>query len=336
SRARNFTYPRIMIPSGGTSGKLKFCVHSPDTLAASVQSLFRFHHEKPLSSINPLPVFHVSGWMPIMRACLTGGTVRLATWKDLEQGDYPRTVGNHCSLSLVPTQLARLVRTEAGLRFLHGFDSIYIGGAAPSPVLVNTIRTEKLPALFVYGSTETASMVIAGTRADSDSSGSLWGSPLPGVEAELSDEQELIVRSPSLFRGYFPEDSPVEAWPTGDIARRLSDGNLQVIGRKDYLINTGGEKVNPEEVEAALSDCLPGSDFAVGSESDLEWGQRVVALVGRNLSPEEMKSLFEKLSEKLAPYKIPKRILPVEHIPRTLSGKINRAEVRHLLSSPGS
>lgn len=324
---------RILIPSGGTTGRLKFCVHDLDTLSASVRSLYRYHHEKPLTGINPLPVFHVSGWMPVVRACLTGGRVRLVSWKLLETGNFPGPAGEHCALSLVPAQLARLAGSEAGLGFLHGLDAIYLGGAAPSAALVNRIRTEKLPVLFVYGSTETASMVLAGTRAESNASGSIWGSPLPGVEVELTEEREMVIRTPSLFRGYYPEDNQIAAWASGDIGRQVSEGNIQVEGRKDFLINSGGEKVNPEEVEAAFCEVFPEIGFAVGGVPHEVWGQELVALVDRELSAEEREDVRRKLSGRLAPYKIPKRFVPVAGIPRSPAGKINRNEVNRRLSA---
>ena len=137
-----------MIPSGGTSGGVRFCIHTKDTLSAAVDSLFRYHHGKPLCSLNPLPVYHVSGLMPVVRACLTGGCVRMVEWKDLKRGEFSDFPLEPCSLSLVPAQVARLAQSSDGLRFLHGLDTLYIGGAATPPNLLNFIRSEKTAGTF--------------------------------------------------------------------------------------------------------------------------------------------------------------------------------------------
>lgn len=331
SRTSVFRDARIMIPSGGTSGKIRFCVHTLNTLSAAVGSLFQFHGRKPLNSVSPLPVFHVSGLMPVLRACLTGGMVHLAHWKAIEAGAFPSLPGNPSSISLVPTQLARLVRIRGGLQFLHGFDSIYIGGGKTPPGLVNTIRGEKLPVLFVYGMTETAAMVVAGTRASTDGAGNIWGRALPGVSTHLSSDQEISIKTKSLFHGYYPEDSELNEYLTGDIGRWVTGELLQIMGRKDLLINFGGEKINPEEIESVLSDCLGRADLAVSSIPDEEWGELLVAVFETELPSDEIEMLKSTLATTLAPHKIPKRFITGTAIPRSAFGKVNRAELRRCL-----
>lgn len=323
--------PLIMIPSGGTSGKTRFCVHTVDTLSAAVENLWSYHEGRSLSSISVLGVFHVSGLMPVVRACLTGGCVHLAKWKDLVAGSYPSIPHGYSIVSLVPTQLSQLIQTDAGLQFLHGLDAIYVGGAAATPALVNAIRTEKLPVLFVYGMTETAAMVVVGTRADTDSAGAVWGKPLPGVRIEISDDQQIMVGTNSLYQGYFPTVEKKVQHVTGDIGQWTFDGQLQVLGRKDFLINSGGEKVNPMEVEQLIADYVPGKGVAVSSRPSETWGEALVAVVEAELSNDQKDDLFSYLSQRLAPYKIPKAILTGIPIPRSSVGKINRAQLKDLI-----
>lgn len=331
AQAFRFEAARIMIPSGGTSGRIRFCVHTLETLSAAVASLSKFHGGKKLNGINTLPVFHVSGLMPVVRACLTGGLVRMVEWKALEAGDFPAALDEVCSISLVPTQLARLIGVESGIRFLHGMDTIYLGGGAASPDLVRFIRTEKLPVLFVYGMTETAAMVVVGSRGDSNSAGQLWGRPLPGVSLELAEAGEINVETEALFRGYFPDDSHKENYATGDLGKMTLDGQLQVLGRQDFIINSGGEKVRPEEVEAALADCLPDQTMAVTGRLSEEWGEELVAVLENPLSDKVVRDAVEDLTQKLAPHKIPKDFVVVEKIPRTGLGKVDRVALKKLL-----
>ena len=330
-QAESFEAARVMIPSGGSSGTLRFCVHSLDTLSAAVESLFEHHGKRPLNSMDTLPIFHVSGLMPVWRAALTGGVVRLVSWKELEQGDFPKLPGFPCSLSLVPTQLFRLLKTDGGLSFLHRMDTIYLGGAGTPPGLVQYIRGEKLPVEFVYGMTETAAMVVYGTRGDSDESGAVWGQALPGVLISLNEEQEIVIQSKSLFRGYFPEDAEQIQFRTGDLGRWVTDELMEVIGRKDFLINSGGEKVNPEEVEACLASLLPGVGVAVGSKPNDSWGELVVALIESELSKEQLTEITQKLASLLAPFKLPKEFLTGVEVPRSALGKVNRLALRQWL-----
>ncbi len=323
--------PLIMIPSGGTSGNIRFCVHTVDTLSAAVESLWAYHNGRSLSSISVLGVFHVSGLMPVVRACLTGGCVHLAKWKELLAGSYPSIPHGHSSISLVPTQVSELVQSDAGLQFLHGLDAIYVGGAAATPALVNAIRTEKLPVLFVYGMTETAAMVVVGTRADTDSLGAVWGKPLPGVSIEISGDQEITIRTKSLYNGYFPSVHNTVEHATGDIGQWTFDGQLQVLGRRDFLINSGGEKVNPLEVEQLIADYLPGEGVAVSSRPSETWGEAVVVVVEEELSSDHKDRLLSFLGGRLAPYKIPKAILTGIPIPRSSVGKINRAQLKDMI-----
>ena len=174
-------------------------------------------------------------------------------------------------------------------------------------------------------------MAVAGTRGDSDSLGNIWGMPLPGVTVSLSGGQEILLGTPALFRGYFPDETGGDTFATGDLGRWKEDGQLQVLGRKDFVINTGGEKVNPEEVEAALVECFPQCSLAVSSRPDARWGEQVVAVFETDLSVETVSGLQELMVDRLAPYKVPKLVLTGKVIPRTAMGKVNRAQLKSMI-----
>ena len=314
SSAQRYDEARVMIPSGGTSGVVRFCVHSLDTLASAVNALYLHQFKKALNSFATLPMFHVSGLMPVWRALLTGGRVQLTGWKNLDGDTSPEKPGHPCSISLVPTQLFHLVQSSSGLSFLHSLDVIFLGGGRTPPALVQLIRYEKLPVEFVYGMTETAAMVVYGTRGDTDESGAVWGQALPGVEITLSENGEIIVRSESLFRGYYPEDRVRRDHSTGDLGRWVTKDLLEVLGRKDFIINSGGEKVNPEEVESLMDFLVKGGSAVVGLP-DEKWGQKVVAVVEQDMTKEEIRQLVGRLSQQLASYKVPARVLTGFPIP---------------------
>jgi O-succinylbenzoic acid--CoA ligase len=159
--------------------------------------------------------------------------------------------------------------------------------------------------------------------------------PLPGVDV-ASLNGELCVRTPTLFRSYrqSPRPSVVgpdghDNWfPTGDAAD-VREGRVHVLGRLGFVINTGGEKLWPEDLETVLSSISGVSDVAVTAADDPEWGQRVIALVvsdGKNHD----KEIRATAAEHLGPWAKPKEIRYVVAIPRTSNGKIRRDDLANL------
>jgi o-succinylbenzoate---CoA ligase len=159
------------------------------------------------------------------------------------------------------------------------------------------------------------------------------GIPLPGVEFMALDG-ELCVRTPTLFRSYRNAPRPEvlgsdgRSWfPTGD-AGEIVDGRIRVSGRLGFVINTGGEKVWPEDLEAALASVEGVRDVAVTGVDDPEWGQRVVALVVSDEALDD--ELRDVAGKRLGPWAKPKEIRYVVAIPRTGNGKIRRADLVNL------
>jgi O-succinylbenzoic acid--CoA ligase len=161
------------------------------------------------------------------------------------------------------------------------------------------------------------------------------GVALRGVDV-ASVDGELCVRTPTLFRSYRASPRPRVAgpdgrddwFPTGD-AGTVVDGRVSVRGRIGFVINTGGEKIWPEELEAALSTLPQVADIAVTGVPDAEWGQRVVALVVSSGSHHDAE-IRATAEERIGPWAKPKEIRYVTAIPRTSNGKIRRGELEHL------
>ena len=149
--------------------------------------------------------------------------------------------------------------------------------------------------------------------------------------AIIFPEGLISIKTKSLFHGYYPEDSELKEYLTGDIGRWVTGELLQIMGRKDLLINFGGEKINPKEIESVLSDCLGRADLAVSSIPDEEWGELLVAVFETELPSDEIEMLQSTLATTLAPHKIPKRFITGTAIPRSVLGKVNRAELRRCL-----
>ncbi len=251
-----------------------------------------------------LPANHIGGLAVLLRAMLADATL---LWS--KDGDIARasTLGA-THVSLVRRQLAR--------SDVSGYYRVLLGGARPPHELPDNVVT-------TWGMTETGSGVVYD------------GYPLAGVEVVAVDGQ-LCVRTPTLFRSYRHAPRPTisgpdgrDDWfPTGD-AGEVADGRVRVHGRIRFVINTGGEKLWPEDLEAVLSTLEEIRDVAVTAVDDPEWGERVVALVVA-----DVENLDDKIravaNERLGPWAKPKEIRYVVAIPRTANGKIRRSVLANL------
>ncbi|MGH2803211.1 MAG: AMP-binding enzyme, partial [Thermoleophilaceae bacterium] len=210
--------------------------------------------------------------------------------------------------SLVPTMLVRL--REAGLREAAGLRAIALGGGPIPAGLLAWAAEAGIPVVPVYGMTETCSQVAAGSP----------GRPLRGVELDVASSGEILVRGPMVAPGALGADGWLR---TGDLGRLDGDGLLHVEGRLKELIVTGGENVAPLEVEQALLAHPAVADAGVAGGPDPEWGEAIEAYVVLRgaADPDELRAWCR---DRLAPHKVPKRIEPVEALPRNEAGKLLR------------
>lgn len=295
----------ICIPTGGTTGGMKLATHNWSSLSAAVAGLQDFLGGGSIHAACQLPLFHVSGLMQLVRACLTGGRIHF--------GD---TVAAGDCLSLVPTQLQRALRSEAGLRQLRRARAIFVGGAAlPAPV-ADQARAHRLPVIPIYGMTETAAMVAAVPTEAFLADPQAGAVPLGAARFAIEADGQIRVWTPALFLGYQggPRIDHARGHLTGDQGRLDPAGRLHVHGRLDRLINTGGEKVDPREVEAALLRIKGIREAQVIGQPDPEWGQRVVAHYTGQPQP-ALGDWAAQLKASLAPHKIPKKLIQVEVLP---------------------
>jgi O-succinylbenzoic acid--CoA ligase len=319
----------LMVPSGGASGGLKFARHDSHTIAAAVQGFCRHFGLERVNSVCVLPLHHVSGFMAWMRSALTGGTFLPWDWKEVESGRYPGDLPSDCCISLVPTQLQRLIRVPEAVDWLRRFRIVFVGGAPAWEGLLDEAAALRLPLSPGYGATESAAMAAA-LRPEEFLRGMRGcGSPLPHARIDLVDGGIVRISGESLYRGYHPQYREDRAWTTGDIGAFDANGSLVILGRSDDVIVTGGKKVSPAEVEAALLASGEFEDVAVVGLPDAEWGQVVVACHPARARAPRTERLASALSG-LAPYKRPKCYRAISPWPRNAQGKVNRAELRIL------
>jgi O-succinylbenzoic acid--CoA ligase len=307
----------LVIHTSGTGGfpkLVQFERHAIEAaVAASALALEATPHDRWLSC---LPLAHVGGLLVLLRGVLLGAPVTVHERFDV---DAFAAVRDAVMASIVPTMLIRLLDADVDLA---RYRTILVGGAHLEPDL----RERAIDANVVetYGLTESCGGVVYD------------GQPLPGVEVRLDADGGIELRGPTLMLGYRfdPEATRVaftdDGWlRPGDVGELDDEGRLRVLGRVDDLINSGGEKVWPTEVETALGSHPKVGDVAVAGREDREWGQRVVAwVVPRDPSdPPTLQDLRDHVSTNLARHKAPRELVLVPRIPRTPGGKLRRREL---------
>lgn len=328
---------KILIPTGGTGGRLRFAIHSWDSLTAAVQGLAQAI-EGPLSAVAPLPLHHVSGLMPGLRAFLTGGTIYSPTSKSFEAGDgWAQLPG--ALLSLVPTQLERLLKNQAGIQALQQARRIFLGGGSTRETLLQTAKNHALPISLTYGMTETGAMIALSDAHAFLKGNKPHGKALPHACILIGDETatslkkqgegRLWIEAPSLFQGYFP-DKPMtqEPYLTGDTGSMNENGELSDIKRADRIIISGGEKIDPSFIETTLLKTGLFQEVHVMGESCPEWGTSLVAYgVWNGPETPDVAHLKALLKENLSRAYLPKRWFFLNALPRKENGKL---DVQHL------
>lgn len=302
----------VVIATSGTTGEPKGVVHSHASVSAASMITARATSTTQHSTwVACLPLVHVGGFSVITRSLHAGAGLRVLDGFDREEVDAsPDSGATH--VSLVPTVLGRIDTSR--------WELILLGGSA--------IPEDRPPnSLATYGLTET----FGGAVYD--------GLPLPGVEVRTTHDDHIEIRSPTLFSGYRscgspPADKPMTSdgyLRTGDIGSiDPATGLLAVHGRADDLIITGGVKVWPEPVERLLVDHPRVADCAVIGLDDPEWGQQVTAVVVPTM-PDRVPTLDDLrgvVKDHLPPAHAPRRMIIVDRLARTVSGKIRRNDVR--------
>jgi O-succinylbenzoic acid--CoA ligase len=330
----------LCVPTGGSGGGMRFARHDERTLGAAVAGFCAHTGVGRVNAIGVLPLHHVSGLMAAVRCRATGGHHLPWSWPQLAVGEVPALAAGDWFLSLVPTQLQRLLDAPKTVDWLRRFHTIFIGGGPAWPVLMERAAEAKLPLAFSYGLTETAAMVTAQGAGDFAGGDCSSGRPLPHAGVEVVDEASgqpapagatgiVRITGESVFRGYYPGHGAGRSFTTGDLGRFDASGALHIFGRRDAVIITGGKKVHPAAVESALRATGLFPDVAVIGLPDAEWGEVVVACYPAD---GEGTRRLPDLPE-LAAYQSPKRLLAVADWPRNAQGKVNRPALRAAVSA---
>lgn len=323
----------LMVPSGGTSGRVKFARHDEETIAAAVRGFCGHFEIERVNAVGVLPLYHVSGFMAWMRCVLTGGTFRAWDWKRLDAGERPEVESDDWVLSLVPTQLQRLLANTDAVAWLRRFAIVFVGGGPVWPELADAAAGAGVRVSLSYGMTETAAMVTAVRPEEFLAGDRSSGRALPHARVTVNGEGLVRIEGESVFRGYYPARTEEQVFVTDDLGES-DGGRLRVLGRRDAVIISGGKKIDPAAVEAVLRGSGEFEDVAVIGLPDREWGEAVVACYPASASNRvpAWERVEAAMARGLAAHQRPKRFVAVRAWPRNEQGKVNRAALRALVA----
>lgn len=283
---------------------------------------------------------HIGGLSLILRAVMTGASVRL--WPSFDAGAVARSIlaGDVTHLAIVPTMLRRILARLRGRPLPESLRCVLVGGAAAPRALLDEAWNAGLPVATTWGMTETASQIATAPPAQARRHPGTAGLPLRGVEVRPGPGGTLMVRGPTLASvvitapGAAPEPLPTDprGWfATRDLGRVDEDGLVWIEGRAGAIIVSGGLNVGPGEVERVI-ETLPGvREAVVLGLPDEEWGEIVAAVVEADPATVTAADVDRHCRERLARGRRPTRVLVVDALPRTWTGKVIRSRVRELL-----
>jgi malonyl-CoA/methylmalonyl-CoA synthetase len=346
--ARAPSDPAAILYTSGTTGRSKGAVLTHGNLVSNARTLgdcWRFVPADVL--LHALPIFHIHGLFVAINTVLAA-RASLILLPRFDTALVLAALPRASVMMGVPTFYTRLLQDPGLGRAVAAHMRLFVCGSAP--LLAETHRQWRERTghsiLERYGMSETgmnASNPYAGERVP----GSV-GPALPGVELRIADaatgapvaagEPGVIeVRGPNVFAGYWrqPDKTRAEFRPdgffiTGDVGRIDERGYLWIVGRAKDLIISGGYNVYPKEVEEAIDAIAGVEESAVVGLPHADFGEGVTALVvaPRRAAALDETAVLAALRTRLAAYKLPKRVLFVDELPRNAMGKVQKSELR--------
>ncbi len=316
---RDAAAPLTRVLSSGTSGTPKAVDLTASNHAwSAIASGLNLGVERDDVWLCCMPLNHVGGLTILLRSAIYGTGALVHDGFDVDRVAAALEKGRATIVSLVSTQLVRLL--DAGAAIDSPRLLLLGGGPVPADLLEEALGRGAV-VVQTYGLTEACSQVCTLAPGEARERAGSAGRPLPGVQVAVAAD-EILVRGPTIA----PQAVGADGWlHTGDLGRLDDEGYLWVEGRRGDLIVSGGENVRPQRVEDALRTHPGVIDVAVVGRDDREWGQMVVAIVvpGEG-APPPPGELIDHARTHLARHEVPKRVEYADELPRTASGKLLR------------
>ena len=330
----------LTIGTSGSTGRPKLAMLTGAALRASAEAT----HQRLGGQgqwLLALPAHHIAGIQVLVRSVvadtapicmnLTGGFTPAA----FARATAEISSSARAYTALVPTQLVRLLASADGCQALTRFAAVLLGGSAAPASLLARAKGFGVRVVTTYGMSETAGGCVYDGQA------------LEVSRLRLEDDGRIRLGGATLARGYlgepelsaesFIQDVEGTDWFRTDDVGHIQEGALVVDGRIDDLINTGGLKVVPRVVEAALVQLDTIAEAIVVGSTDPEWGQVVSAavIVAQGSSPPSLEQVRDQLRGILPDHELPRRLATLAELPLRGPGKPDRAAVRRLFDHSG-
>lgn len=300
--------PTVWVHTSGSTGTPKPLQVEKERMKASARLTCQFLGLKEGdSALLCMPLKYIAGKMVVVRSLVAGlKLIPVAPCghplKDLKEAPV--------FAAMIPMQVYNSLQVPEEKQLLKDIKHLIIGGGAIDSMLAKELKEFPNQVWSTYGMTETLSHIalrrVNGTEA------SEWYTPFDSVRIRLSEEETLVIHAPNVCH---------EVLITNDIAEINEEGKFRILGRKDNTINSGGVKIQIEQVEAMLKEHLSIS-FQITAAPDTKFGEIVVLLYNK---VDDVASIRHICEEKLPPYWVPKRYMPVDELPLTGTGKPDRA-----------
>jgi O-succinylbenzoic acid--CoA ligase len=306
--------PTLAVQTSGSTGTPKTIeVEKERMMQSAITTCNALALKKGDKALLCLPVKYIAGKMMVVRALVAGLDLcpvapsgnPLASISDAAFFDFA---------AMIPLQIINSLQNDNAK--LGNINNGIIGGASIDPKLEAEIASLPNSWYSTYGMTETLSH-IALRRLNGTGKSEVYY-PVPNVSVSLSDEETLVINAPSVCS---------EILVTKDIARIAPDGGFEILGRKDNVINSGGIKLQPEQIEQKLAQIVR-RPLCITSLSDPKLGEKVVLLI--ESSKIEPALLLQQIASRLELYERPKLLLFTNRLPLTPNGKIDRRAARKL------
>ena len=336
-----------LLYTSGTTGRSKGAMLTHDNLVSNALTLietWRFTAADTL--LHALPIFHTHGLFVATNVALFSGA-RMIFLPAFDATRILALMPQATVLMGVPTFYVRLLDAPGLTRAATAGMRLFVSGSAPLLTETHRAFAERTGHAILerYGMTETN--ITTSNPYDGARIAGTVGLPLPGIETVVTDPETgtplapgeigmLEVRGPNVFKGYWqmPDKTAAELRPngffiTGDLARIDDRGYVHIVGRGKDLIITGGYNVYPKEVETEI-DALPGVvESAVIGLPHRDFGEGVTAVVvPAGTPPLDEAGILAALEDRLARFKLPKRVLFAEELPRNTMGKVQKNLLR--------
>jgi O-succinylbenzoic acid--CoA ligase len=312
----------VVIATSGSTGQPKGVELSAAALRHSARAtLDRVRATPGQRWLLCLPATHIAGIQVLIRSLVAGTDPVVVT-----RADADVLAGSGCAhVSIVPTQLRRLLDADPGAAWAQGFTSVLLGGAAAPAALVDGARAARVPVITTYGMSETC----GGCVYDGRPLAGVTVTTAAGTPAGAAGDGRIRISGPVLFSGYRGRPDLTAAamdgawFVTSDLGLIGPEGRLTVRGRADDVIITGGEKVVAGEVAALLETCPGVREAAVVGRPDAEWGERVTAVIvpDNPAQPPTLDLLCRHVRERLPRYALPRELVLRAAMPMLPSGK---------------